>query len=130
MKFALIFLASVCVSCSRTPPQSGIDSDAAFWQTRASQVHEGMRRVDVERLLPPRSGIDQDGMGGSHSLLYALDSHWMVCICYDHTGVPRDSSGRALSPDSPENRVLLSGKPPLAVHLSRKETPLDQLYPN
>ena len=86
--------------------------DFKFWQERVAQVHVGMRREEVERILPPydppeggstvRSGFTSEEQGIS----YAVAPPYTVFVSYDYTGVPRDAQGKILERYSPDNRLL------------------------
>jgi len=84
------------------------DGRRSEWQTRIEQIHVGMKRGDVERILPPCCWSPHHSIfsGGAQGVTYWVDPHWKVSILYDYTGIPRDSSGQALSHESAENKVL------------------------
>ena len=73
-------------------------SEQAYWEDRASQVHPGMRRAEVERLLqlyqPPEHAaafvggeFRKDHSGHSETGWYCLSPFFSVTIRYDYTGV-------------------------------------------
>ncbi|HLK57931.1 MAG TPA: hypothetical protein VKU00_15295 [Chthonomonadaceae bacterium] len=78
------------------------------WGEKIAQVKPGMRRSEVEKLLPrSRSMVYETFIqGGSQVVAYWLDPHWKVRIAYDYTGIPRNAEGKALSYESADNRVL------------------------
>ena len=92
------------VGCTST------DRSVADWKSKVKQVRVGMSRAEVRRLLPrhPHSARTVIGTGAAQSETYRLDALWSVTVVYDYTGIPRDSSGKALSPshDSLKNKVL------------------------
>lgn len=100
----------------------GKENERAFWEARFNQVRIGMRRAEVERLLPlyvappneaetsPYNIYSVNMAGGGQSILYYVSPGWQVTIFHDYTGVPRDAAGNATDPKSPENRVIELGK--------------------
>lgn len=120
MKTALLGLASflLLANLSAIEPDP---SERAKWEAQIKQVHVGMRRAEVERLLPPYRAPNSDGtefallpysgltagiQGGSQSIQYYVSTGWLVGIAYDYTGIPRDAAGTATKYESPDNRVL------------------------
>jgi len=93
------------------------DQDHIDWEARAREVRVGMRRADVERLLPaywrpPEDGEDSRrfmlitmGTGGGQGVRYHVSENVEASVSYDYTGVPRDANGTATNHSSPENRV-------------------------
>jgi hypothetical protein len=79
---------------------------SAYWRSMVSQVSVGMKRSDVEQLLPPKISGIEIGTGSRQMETYCLDKTWQISITYDHAGVPRDEKGTALKSTSPDNRVL------------------------
>ena len=82
-----------------------------YWQRRASKIHPGMRRSEVERLLPwwkhPESGpsfivggSEQDRSGKSETEGYFLSQFFFASLRYDYT----DSHTRPWQ--SPNQRAL------------------------
>ena len=84
------------------------DQSTATWQSKINQVRVGMTRSEVERLLPqhPSSPLTRTVTGSTQGETYWVDPLWKVAVVYDYTGIPRDSSGKALSHESPGNKVL------------------------
>ncbi len=82
------------------------------WEMLARLVKPGMRRADVEKILPPFNDrkfmcyVITNGSGGAQCVFYWVDPDWRVSIFYDRTGVQRDAAGNSLSDSSPDNRVL------------------------
>ena len=94
------------------------DTNKIYWEQRAKEVKIGMRRAEVERLLPSYSrptvpGEDfrrfstlTGGTGGGQGVRYHVSEDVEVIVSYDYTGVPRgDATGTAIDCSSPENRV-------------------------
>jgi len=77
------------------------------WKERAEQIEPGMKRAEVETLLPPAQGgpIKRSVQADSQILTYWLDNEWKVAIEYDFSGLPEDQDRRTEF-DSPENQVL------------------------
>ena len=104
---SVIGSTSLCVMIlSYTSPS--LSRNADYWQQMADQVTVGMSRAEVEQLFPPQpmsSGLTII-QGGSQITTYWVDPFWKVSVSYDYTGVPRNNSGKALSHESPENKVL------------------------
>jgi hypothetical protein len=101
----------------RTPGPEPDHLERANWEARVQRVQQGMRRAEVERLLPPYMAIAGEGLlpysgqsalltGGSQTISYYVSPGWRVSIPYDYTGI---TSGKAEGPDrynSPDNRVI------------------------
>lgn len=83
-----------------------------MWTARVAQVHVGMRRAEVERILPPVvAGYRGTTItGGAQGVHYYVAPGYSITIFYDYTGVQRDSKGLALFYESPENRVVEAPK--------------------
>jgi hypothetical protein len=106
------FTAIPSIVFGPTPHPSQID-----WEGRAREVHIGMRRSEVERLLPsywrpPVAGEDFRRFattttitGGGQGVRYHVGEDVVATVHYDYTGVPRDNSGTATSYSSPDNQV-------------------------
>lgn len=81
------------------------------WEQRAKHIHVGMRREDAEHLLQHDSrhyGLLIGAMGVGQCVTYVVSDDVTVNICYDYTGIERDTSGIAhYSPysHSADNRV-------------------------
>jgi len=86
--------------------------DLKYWQERAAQVQVGMRREEVERILPlyipPGGGYGAATTitGGAQGVTYNIAPGYRVILFYDYTGIPRDATGKALQYQSPDNRLL------------------------
>ena len=76
------------------------------WSSKVADISVGMKRSDVERILPSGCGGLMIGSGGSQTEIYFVDETWQISVGYDYTGIPRDENGKALSSTSPDNRVL------------------------
>lgn len=85
------------------------------WREQVALVHVGMRRDEVEKLLPPFTepmfGVAN---GSGYSLSYWVDKHWMVAMWYDPTGY----KGKTATNTFAENRIFLF--PP---RLAKREIP-------
>jgi hypothetical protein len=88
-----------------------------LWTTRVDLIHVGMRREEVERILTsPAAGYFAGYVrattitGSSQGIIYYVAPGLWVTVFYDYTGVPRDSTGRSLAHESPENRVIAPPK--------------------
>ena len=101
-------------------------TEQAYWQRRASKVHPGMRRAEVERLLPsyqpPKSAPSfvggeaaKDRSGDSETEWYCLSPFFSVSIRYDYTDADhspwRSPNQRALSGAIITHRHLFPTKP-------------------
>ena len=84
---------------------------AALWLALGELVQPGMRRAQVERILPMYNGSPAVTMtqGAGQVAYYLLDPQWTVRIPYDYSGSPRDAAGQMLAHDSPANRT--TGRP-------------------
>jgi len=109
MKFViLIFLVVSGLTTGFAQPVQ----DLKFWTDRVAHVHAGMRREDVERILPPYIpsgggyGATSTISGGAQGVTYDIAPGYTVIVFYDYTGVPRDVTGKALQYQSPDNRLL------------------------
>ncbi len=109
MKFvAVIVLAASALGVCRAQPVQ----DLKYWAERAQQIHVGMRREDVERILPPyvppeggytaKTGFTSSSQG----VTYTVAPGYTVIVFYDYTGIPRDADDQASQHYSPDNRVL------------------------
>ena len=87
--------------------------DLRRWNERLAQVHVGMRREEVERVLMtdaagrPRAGRDYEEAtitGGTQGVRYPVASDYSIIVFYDYTGT--DSANEAHALRSPENRVI------------------------
>jgi len=97
----LLYVCVLLPSCESKPVF------ASPWHRKAKSISPGAKRSDVEALLPPSGASScKTIQGGSRGLSYWVDPLWKVVVFYDYTGVPRDEEGRALSTDSPDNRLL------------------------
>ena len=108
--FGLVMLTAGCAT----------HDERAIWEQRIQKVHVGMRRAEVEKLLPQyvapitKSTVFLpygDGMtlihGSSQVVSYYVSPGWRVWVPYDYTGVPRDAAGRVTDVlTSPDNRVI------------------------
>lgn len=109
MKFVVVTLLAVSgLTAGFAQPVQ----DLTFWMERVAQVRTGMRREEVERILPPYIppgggyGAGTTINGGAQGVTYDIAPGYTVIIFYDYTGIPRDATGRALQYQSPDNRVL------------------------
>jgi len=67
---------------------NGVSHEESYWQQKLALVHKGMRREDVERILPPYTEPRISATsGGMYGLGYLLDEHWRVAMTYDVTGL-------------------------------------------
>jgi hypothetical protein len=97
----IVLLCTMSIGCK----SKQVDSSMAL-RSKVAKISVGMKRSDVERILPSYSGGIGIGSGGSQTEIYFVDETWQVSVGYDYTGVPRDENGKALSSMSPDNRVL------------------------
>jgi len=97
----IVILCAVAIGYKHSPVRN-----ADYWRSKVAQVALGMKRSDVERLLPSKIGGYTIESGSCQSELYFLDNGWQISICYDHASVRRDEKGTALESSSPDNRVL------------------------
>ena len=93
------------------------DPNRINWEQRAKQIHIGMRRAEVERLLPPYSRPTAAGEdfrrfstnttinGGGQGVSYHVSDDIVVIVSYDYSGVPRDASGTTTDYSRPDNLV-------------------------
>ena len=115
MKFIVVALAALALSGCQTQSEAQLK----VWTERVNQITVGMRRAEVERILPPyvapksnpelaRYGYWIEGTisGGAKGIQYYVSPGYKVTVFYDYTGIPRDATGRALSTDSPDSRVI------------------------
>lgn len=78
-----------------------------FWMERVAQIHAGMRREEVERILPPQVPPQGGGFTDtSQGITYTVAPGYTVYVQYDYTGVPRDANGKTLGYYSPDNILL------------------------
>ena len=107
-KFIVFFIVAACLAEEAC---KSVD-----WKARALLVKPGMTRAEVEKILPPYSGLERPGsklgcgaltigQGGSQGVIYWVDAEWRVSVCYDYTGIARDANGK-VSYSSPDNRVI------------------------
>jgi len=94
------------------PNQDHID-----WEARAWQVRIGMRREEVERMLPSywrllendesyrNFSVTTMSIGRSQVVRYHVSENVEAIVYYDSTGVSRDAHGTATSRTSPDNQV-------------------------
>jgi hypothetical protein len=83
-----------CVAgCADAPPSPGAHT-REYWQARIARVHPGMKRADVEELLPVLSTPEEKklpkGFPDGHADIYAVDPDWRVEVPYDFTGFVQD----------------------------------------
>lgn len=108
----LCFGALVCLA-DEGPPQQ-----RALWERAIQKVHAGMRRAEVEKLLPPYvapaakapgilpySSTVINAQGGSQTVAYFVSPGWRVSVPYDYTGIPQDAKGVS-DYRGPDNRVV------------------------
>jgi len=107
LKFAaviILFFAGLAVGFAQ-PVQ-----DLKFWEERAAQVQVGMRREEVERILPhyvpPGGGAGEFALisGGAQGVTYNISPDYKVILFYDFTGIPRNATGQQFR--SQDNRLL------------------------
>jgi len=122
--FTVVFLSGTLLLISGCQPKP---DDSDLWVEKIKCVKIGMRRADVEKILPPYLAVnrirDRVITPANQCLLYDLDDKWKVYITYDLTGSPRDRIGRFLGLDSPENRV--TSEPVLTLAASPNWDPID-----
>jgi hypothetical protein len=65
----------------------------SYWREKIAAVKPGMKKEDVEVMLPPFAAQPDKligGSGSSHTETYRLDYHWMVTIAYLNKGEVMD----------------------------------------
>ena len=87
--------------------------DLNRWNERMAQVHVGMRREDVERVLMiDAAGAGYSGettiTGGAQGVRYPVASDYSIIVFYDYTGSTHLNGSH--SSRSPENRVIEAPK--------------------
>lgn len=113
--FALLLFGGCHLPSATVPAR---DATLAHWTGRANQVRLGMRREEVERLLPPyvfTPGKSEPGpwgyasstiSGGAQAVSYYVAPRFRVTIFYDYTGAERDAGIVSTRHASPDNRVV------------------------
>jgi hypothetical protein len=123
MRLGIITFAAIAllVGCANNPSARSLKpslpqiSDEELQQV-VKRIQVGMRRAEAEEILSSlRSsrlrnaaiyhGDETFGSGGAQVVGYVVDKDRVVMIQFDYTDVPRDSSGKATSYYSPENKV-------------------------
>jgi hypothetical protein len=83
--------------------EAQIAKEEAHWREKIALVQVGMRRKEVEKILPPSTQPEiEDPNGNWYSLSYGLDDVWRVKMCYDTTGFHR---GGSLT--NAENKIII-----------------------
>lgn len=103
MKFivAIILLISGLSTGFTQPVQ-----DLEFWMARVAGTHVGMKRGEVERILPPKDPPRGGFTDTAQGLTYTVAPGYTVIVHYDYAGSPRDAHGKLLDRYSPDNRLL------------------------
>ena len=85
-----------------------ITQDEYHWRQRVALVRIGMRRDDVEKLLPPYSQPEFRVANSSGYLcVYRVDERWSVAMWYDNTGARSDANGKIVSSSMGANKLAL-----------------------
>ena len=89
----LLLLAFCVAGCADVPRSTGAHT-REYWQARIARVHQGMKRSDVEKLLPVRSQSEEKrlpkGSPDGRAVIYAIDPEWCVEVPYDFNGFVQD----------------------------------------
>ncbi|HYC71425.1 MAG TPA: hypothetical protein VEB66_09480 [Opitutaceae bacterium] len=106
----VLALSGCAGAWSSRPPESAAaeptQKTLQLWTERVNQVRVGMRREEVERILPrARTEYTESTTlsGGAQGVQYYVAPGIKVTIFYDYTGTPRGSLSAVRSPD---NRVI------------------------
>ena len=85
-----------------------VAAEERHWREQVALVHVGMRRDEVEKLLPPFTEPEINSANGNgYSLSYWVDKHWMVAMWYDMTGY----KGKTATNTFAENRIVILSEP-------------------
>jgi hypothetical protein len=119
MRIALFCLGCLLVSgLSAAEPKKG--GERAKWERQMRKVSLGMRREQVEQLLPPYNPAQTKTIfgivpyssrvvlstGGSQTILYYVSEGWRVSISYDYTGTEATATNVRPNYSNPDNRVV------------------------
>ena len=77
-----------------------------FWMERVASIAVGMRRGEIERILPPISDPSAGFNDTSQGITYTVAPGYTVLVHYDYAGSPRDAQGKLLDRYSPDNRLI------------------------